>query len=74
MFLVRIAIYSSMASNIKNSDNDLPKDYQFVEEPPDELTCPVCTYILLNPYEIETCGHVFCKKCVDQIIAKHTTG
>ena len=63
-----------MASSMNNSDINIPKDYQFVEEPPDELTCPICFDILLNPFEIENCGHVVCKKCLDEITTEHTTG
>ena len=40
-------------------------DYQFVDDPPDEVICRICQYPSKNPYLTVCCGHVFCKSCLD---------
>ena len=47
-------------------------DYQFVDEPPQEiLICKICLLASRDPYLSVCCGHVFCKSCIDS--AKQNT-
>ena len=40
-------------------------EYSFFEPVPDELLCPICREVLNEPLQT-TCGHLFCKKCLNQ--------
>ena len=31
-------------------------------------TCPLCERIYQQPYTMNSCGHVFCKECIERII------
>ncbi len=45
-------------------------DCEFVKPPPSEYIqsrCPVCLYIIREPYQVECCGKNFCKACIIQI-------
>ena len=45
------------------------KEYLFVEETKtnlETLQCPVCFGIVLEPVQT-SCGHLFCKKCVEGV-------
>ena len=39
-------------------------EYSFTEPVPEELICPVCHEVLYQPQQTP-CGHLFCKKCLD---------
>ena len=39
-------------------------EYNFVE-PPDELLCMVCHHIAREAHQMECCGKVFCKTCIN---------
>ena len=49
--------------------NISPKTYMFTSLPSDDLdtTCPLkcalCHLSLINPVQLSSCGHIFCKKC-----------
>ena len=43
------------------------KPTKFVEEPP-ALLCPVCGRVLSEPVISVTCGHTFCRECVEAMI------
>ena len=45
-------------------------DFDFVEQPPDELTCSICQLVLRDPQLTSCCGHHFCQSCVAQILAE----
>ena len=38
---------------------------KFVDEPPDELVCQICTLVAMHPYQTSCCGRVFCRLCVE---------
>lgn len=40
-------------------------DCNFIEEPPDELVCQICTLVALHPYQSTCCGRVYCKRCME---------
>lgn len=46
------------------------QQYMFVEPVPDDLMCPVCHELLDRPQQT-TCGHLFCKKCLEQSNSSH---
>ena len=36
----------------------------------DNFTCSICLFILREPMQSESCGHRFCKSCVEDIPKK----
>ena len=42
--------------------------YNFVKgEPPDEYICLICTFITQVPHQVNCCGRIFCKECLDKL-------
>uniref|UniRef100_A0A1X7SN72 RING-type domain-containing protein n=1 Tax=Amphimedon queenslandica TaxID=400682 RepID=A0A1X7SN72_AMPQE len=41
-------------------------DYTYVEEPPKDLTCPICFLPCRQPQIIDCCGAKFCLSCIDR--------
>ena len=41
------------------------QDYTFVDPVPEDLVCPICHELLDHPQQTP-CGHLFCKKCLNQ--------
>ena len=41
-------------------------DCHFVEDPPEELVCQICTLVAYHPYQASCCGKVFCKICLEE--------
>lgn len=39
--------------------------YDFVQQPDDQLICAVCLQPFVNPVELKPCGHVYCRVSVD---------
>lgn len=37
---------------------------RFVGKVYDEVICPICLGVLEDPYEVQTCGHLFCQRCI----------
>ena len=46
-------------------------DCHFIEDPPDELVCQICTLVALHPHQVSCCGRVFCKVCLEEY-KRHT--
>ena len=46
-------------------------DCNFIEDPPDELVCQICTLVAQHPYQSTCCGRVYCKRCIDDYRRKH---
>lgn len=38
----------------------------FVDDPPDELICQICSLVAQQPQQVSCCGHIFCKTCLDK--------
>lgn len=38
----------------------------FVDEPPDELVCQICSLVAQRPHQVSCCGRVFCKLCLEE--------
>ena len=36
----------------------------FLEEPPEDFNCPVCFELMEEPIKLNTCNHIFCKRCI----------
>ena len=53
-----------MASNIANLGG---YDCDFVEAPPDELLCLICTFVAREPMQMDCCGKVYCKACLTEL-------
>lgn len=43
------------------------KPTKFVEEP-QALLCPVCNHIFSEPVISTSCGHTFCRECIEAIV------
>jgi TNF receptor-associated factor 4 len=41
-------------------------DHQFVEPPPDDLICLICLCVARHPQQINCCGKVLCKGCLEE--------
>ena len=46
-------------------------DCNFIEDPPDELVCQICTLVAQHPYQSTCCGRVYCKRCIDDYRRKY---
>lgn len=42
-------------------------DYEFVEEPTDDMNCSVCLSVLRDPHLTSCCGNHFCQSCITRI-------
>ena len=58
----------------------IPTDI-FVVQPPDtNLVCVICHDVFEDPVSLQSCGHTFCKSCIDQVpgtacpTCRHDTG
>ena len=60
--------YSSFESGMASSNAQNLKDYdhQFVDPPPDDLHCLICLSVARDPHQINCCGNVLCKVCLDE--------
>ena len=52
-----------MASNIASRGG---YECDFVETPPDELLCLICTFVAREPMQMKCCGKVCCKACLTE--------
>ena len=41
-------------------------DLQFVEPPPDDLLCLICLCVARDPQQINCCGKLLCKGCLEK--------
>ena len=61
--------YSSIVSSSKksaiHSESFKGQQYSFTEPVPEDLLCSICHELLDEPQQT-SCGHLFCKKCLDQ--------
>ena len=46
------------------AEKDGGYDLNFIEEPPDELLCLICTFPARDPLQNDCCGKVFCTTCI----------
>lgn len=53
---------------IQNTDQNDQRGFEYVKQPKEEFNCPLCSSVLKDAYEIESCGHVFCKLCLYKMI------
>ena len=47
-------------------------DHKFVD-PPDDLICLICKLIAREPHQVNCCGKVFCKSCIDELQRRSKT-
>ncbi|CAG0892164.1 unnamed protein product [Cyprideis torosa] len=59
-------------SDSEDESTGFPVDW-FVDPPPRGFICDICTDVLNNPQELTTCGHIFCKRCINQWISQNQT-
>lgn len=41
-------------------------DYEFVETPPNDLICLICTFVAKDPQQLTCCGKIFCQVCLEE--------
>ena len=41
-------------------------DYEFVEPPPDDLICLICTFVAKDPQQLTCCGKIYCQVCLEE--------
>ena len=46
--------------------------YYFVDNPADDVLCPVCLEVLVEPYMVGCCGNHFCKNCIENLKSNGT--
>jgi hypothetical protein len=68
MYSVTPPIYSKkkrqiMAANVGNLKG---YDHQFVDPPSNDLLCLICLCVARDPQQINCCGKVFCKECLEE--------
>ena len=44
------------------------EEYSSPYPAPDELVCPICHNLLDEPQQTTHCGHIFCKKCLVELV------
>ena len=47
--------------------SDLQYRYDLVEEPSEDVTCPLCLDVTLDPLESGCCGKHFCRECTEKL-------
>ena len=52
---------------VENYDKDGGYECDLIEEPPDDLICPICLLPLRKPHLISCCGRKLCHSCVDRV-------
>jgi hypothetical protein len=40
-------------------------EYDFVESPPEDLTCSICMKVLCEPHMVNCCAQQFCGHCLE---------
>ena len=51
-----------------DGEDNADEDSLFLEEPPEDLRCPICLHIMRDPYQT-SCGHRFCLECIKAVKA-----
>ena len=63
------------SSSLRCTTQHIKRTFQDIENGQQEQTvtkyldskCPICYEIMISPYQLTPCGHVFCEKCVSKI-------
>ena len=59
-----VCLNDSLLSSVSSVD---PDDFEFVENPSEELHCSVCLSVFCNPILTSCCGNHFCQECIERI-------
>ncbi len=49
-------------------------DFDFIEEPPDDLLCLICLFPAKEPMQLNCCGKIYCKTCLSEYNRKSKKG
>ena len=58
-------IYWSLFIMAANFQDMKGYDHEFVDPPPDDLLCLICLCLARDPQQINCCGKVLCKSCLE---------
>ena len=58
--ILAIYIYTAMAQKLGGHDST------FVQLPPDDLLCLICTFVAKDLRQVTCCGKIFCKDCLNK--------
>ena len=54
-----------MAQSIPTQDDAFDnEEFEYLEEPQEDIKCPLCLDVFKDAHEVSFCGHVFCKDCI----------
>ena len=45
----------------------MAKEYLLLKELDDNLMCPICHDVAINPVQEQKCGKLFCSKCKEEL-------
>ena len=48
------------------ADVDIENEETFIDDPPEDLRCPICLHVLTDPCQT-SCGHRFCRECIEAV-------
>ena len=63
---------ATLAKDRQQIDSSISYDFNYVEPPPDRLTCKICQLPCREAQKSECCGHVFCKRDLKKMKAATT--
>ena len=50
----------------RNRRESFGYNYKFVDVPPSDIVCSICKLVAREPRQMECCGKVFCKECIER--------
>ena len=70
--IVQVLVYVTPPIMAASAGDLKGYDHQFLEPPRDDLLCMICLCVARDPQQINCCGKVFCKICLE-VHKKHST-
>jgi len=42
-------------------------EHDYVNSPPDDLICLICTFVARDPRQVDCCGKIYCQDCLEKL-------